>query len=295
MRLLDILRSVTERFEKAGIEDPLADAEVLVFHAAAADRLTAYMRNPETDGRLRARIARLVRRRIAGEPVQYIVGAVEFLGLRISVGKGVLIPRPETELLVREAIGRLRTSGGKDMGLSILDLCTGTGCIALSLARELLSSSVIGTDASKTAIRYAKKNAAANAVANVRFLRGPLFAPVKGKLFDLLISNPPYIKTNEIDTLQPEIRDWEPREALDGGRDGLDFYRAILSEAGRHLKPGGLLMLELGYDQAGEVRTTAEKEGYSDIELMKDYAGIERIFVGSAGEAVSGRSGRGSR
>lgn len=278
MRLLDALRSAAERLEQAGIDDPLADAEIIVFHASGSDRLAAYMKNPEIDGRTRSRITRLIGRRLTGEPVQYVVGQVDFHGLRILVGRGVLIPRPETELLVQEAVERLRQVEQPPGDLGILDLCTGTGCIAISLAREFPHAAIIGTDTSNAALKYARKNAGLNNIGNVSFRCGSLFKPLKGKTFDLIISNPPYIRAGEIATLQKEVRDWEPREALDGGEDGLDYYRAILSEAGDYLKEGGLVMFELGYDQADEVRTIAEQNSFRDIVIRKDYAGIERIF-----------------
>lgn len=278
MRLLDALRSAAERLELAGIDDPLADAEMIVFHFTGTDRLKAYMQNPEIDCRTRSRITRLVNRRAAGEPVQYVVGSVDFHGLHISVGKGVLIPRPETELLVLEAVGELKGVDNTPGDLGILDLCTGTGCIAISLAREFPHAEIIGTDTSKAALRYARKNAASNGIGNARFMQGSLFQPVKGMLFDLIISNPPYIRAEEIATLQREVRDWEPREALFGGEDGLDYYRVILREARSYLKEEGLVVLELGYDQAGAVRELAERNGFRDIRIEKDYSGIERIF-----------------
>ncbi len=293
MRLLDALGSAAQRLERAGIDDPPADAEIIVLHASGMDRLTAYSHNPEIDGSARARITRLVNRRIKGEPVQYIVGSVEFLDLHISVGNGVLIPRPETELLAQEAIERLKGLGRDD--LRILDLCTGSGCIALALAGEFPAADIIGVDISRIAIGFAKKNAAANKIANITFLAGSLFDPLADQVFDIVISNPPYIRTNEIDTLQREISQWEPREALDGGRDGLDYYRAILSGAGDHLRDGGMAMLELGYDQAAAVRKIARKKGFTEISLKKDYAGIERIFSAVFGKKVSPRTGRGSR
>ncbi len=276
MRLLDALGSAAKRLEQAGIDDPLADAEVIVFHASGMDRLAAYSHNPVIDRKTLAKITRLVSRRIRGEPVQYIAGSVDFLGLHISVGKGVLIPRPETELLVQEAIRRLKRSAIDD--LRILDLCTGTGCIALALAREFPAASVVGTDISRIAIGFAKRNASANGITNVAFLTGSLFDHVEDKVFNMVISNPPYIRADEIDTLQPEIRQWEPRNALDGGPDGLHYYRAILSGVRAHLRDGGTVMLELGYDQAVAVRAIAAQEGFGEIGLTKDYAGVERIF-----------------
>jgi release factor glutamine methyltransferase len=278
MRLLDALKSSTEYLEKAGIEDAFADAEILALHAAGADRLAAYMGNPEIPKGTLAKIRRLVRRRAKGEPVQYIVGHIEFLGLKIHVGKGVLIPRPETELLAEEAI-KTAGRGGVTPPLQILDLCTGSGCIALALAKTWPDAAVFGTDVSKTALRYAKKNARENSVENAAFLLGSLFSPLKPDIyFDIIVSNPPYVRRTDIEGLQREIKEWEPLEALDGGVEGLDFYRRIFADAVGHLCQGGKIIVELGFGQAMDVEAIAVGLGYKNIEVKKDYAGIERIL-----------------
>lgn len=291
MRLLELLRKSTGYLEAAGIDDALSEAETLVFHAVSMDRLDAYIDNPEVKSADSAKVKRLLQRRLKGEPVQYIIGHIKFLGLTIKVGKGVLIPRPETELLVEEAIKIVKSEELKVKGFEknrsrithpasrkYLDICTGSGCIALSLAREFPDAKVYGTDLSKEALAYAKKNAKANTIMNVRFAQGSLFEPMKGKMFDIITANPPYIRRDEIETLQPEIRNWEPVAALDGGSDGMDFYRAILSSAGDFLNPGGCIFLELGYDQADAVQKIALAEGFREITVINDYAGIGRIL-----------------
>jgi release factor glutamine methyltransferase len=301
MRLLDAVRSATEYLEAAGIEDAFVDAELLVLHAAGSERLAAYTENPEIGGKLSAKIRRLLRRRATGEPVQYIIGYVDFLGLRINVGKGVLIPRPETELLAREAIKRIRQVRGEGSGvrgpktgikgrdkdsslltphssLKILDLCTGSGCIALAVAREFPDAGVYAVDLSKQALKYARENASLNGIGNVGFLEGSLFGPVKGYRFDLIVSNPPYVRTADLAGLQREIREWEPMDALDGGSEGLDFYRQIFSGARAFLKAGGTVMVELGFGQAEAVEKIIRQSGFSAVEIMKDYAGIDRIL-----------------
>ncbi len=291
MRLLELLRKSTEYLEAVGIDDALTEAEMLVFHAVKMDRLDAYVDNPEIMNADSAKVRRLLQRRIKGEPVQYIIGHIEFCGLTIRVGKGVLIPRPETELLVEEAIKAVKNDELADKGSeknssrlthhasrTFLDLCTGSGCIALALAREFPDAEVHGTDLSKEALAYAKRNAKANNIKNARFSKGSLFEPVKGKRFDIITANPPYIRRDEIETLQPEIRDWEPDAALDGGMDGMDFYRAILSSAGGYLNPNGFIFLEFGYDQAEGVQKIARAEGFRDIAVINDYAGIGRIL-----------------
>ncbi len=297
MRLLDLLRKSTESLEAAGIEDALPDAEMIVLHALGTERLDAYVNNPEMGTADAAKIKRLIQRRRKGEPVQYITGSVAFLELTVQVGKGVLIPRPETELLVEEVIKTIKSeelrarSQDKTTGaascdsrltphatLSVLDLCTGSGCIALALAKEFPDAEVYGTDVSKEALAYARKNAKINSIQNATFLQGSLFMPVNDRKFNIITANPPYIRRDELDTLQREIRDWEPMDALDGGEDGMDFYRQILSSAGEHLNPGGCMFLELGYDQSEEVKKIAGAEGFKDVAVMNDYAGIGRVM-----------------
>lgn len=172
--------------------------------------------------------------------------------------------------------------------MRILDLCTGSGCLALALAKEFSDAQVCGIDISEIALGYARRNADSNGINNITFLQGNLFEPftklltLNSKLFsfDLIISNPPYIRSDDIKNLQTEIKDWEPLNALDGGTDGLDFYRAIIPTARGFLKNSGILMIEIGIDCADAVKKMFEGAGYSGIELIKDYAGIERIVVG---------------
>ena len=295
MRLLDIIKFSSDDLEESGVPDPLVDAELLVLHAAGMERLRAYIDNPEIDQSLRSKIKRLVTRRASGEPLQYIIGVVDFLGLHIRVGKGVLIPRPETELLVEEAIKTVRSqmsdvrcekpTRGKTQKskssspLCMLDLCTGSGCIALALAREFPTAQVYATDVSSKAIQYAKGNADYNGIKNVTFLKGSLFSPVEEHMpFDLITANPPYIRSSDIDGLQREVRDWEPVSALDGGEDGLDFYREILSKAAGYLKDAGWIFFELGFGQSQTVKKIAEKYGFQRITIKKDFAGIDRVL-----------------
>lgn len=286
MRLLDAVRHSAEVLEKAGIADPLADAEILAYHAAGIDRLTAFIYNPEISRQTHSKITRLTARRATGEPLQYIAGHVDFCGLGIEVGKGVLIPRPETEQLVEEAVKTVRReslnvkpTNNEQNPITIIDLCTGSGCIALALAREFPEAQVFGTDISQKALNYAKKNAAANNIKNVTFKKGSLFGPVSKEMqFDLITANPPYIISGEIAALQREIKDWEPITALDGGADGLDFYRRIISGADKYLKPEGALIMELGYGQAAAVTEMASHNGFLNIEVINDFAGIGRIM-----------------
>jgi release factor glutamine methyltransferase len=293
MKALDKMRKAKEILETYSINNAIHEAELIVSHCMNSDRVTIYRDNPDVPKDINSNIDEFLKRRIKREPIQYILGYIEFYGLKIKVGPGVLIPRPETELLVEEAIKAVRrqksppripplTKGGSRWGaepFKLLDLCTGSGCIALALAREFPEARVYGTDMSGTAIEYAIKNAEINSIINVTFIKGSLFEPVKDLKFDLIISNPPYIRKEDLKNLQPEIRNWEPVEALDGGEDGLDYYKIIIPEAGNYLKEEGYLMLELGVSQAEMVRKMAQDAGFMNISLIKDFAGIERIIV----------------
>ena len=293
MNALNKIREAKEFLESLGIEDAVREAEIIVSHFLGIDRLILYKDNPQILEDIIPMIDELLTRRSKREPLQYVIGYTEFHGLKIKVGSGVLIPRPETELLAEEAIKTVTgyklqvATKDKDSSLSILDLCTGSGCLALALAREFLGAQVYGTDTSEIAIGYAKENAKINEIENAIFLEGSLFDPIK-KLFtvhrspftfDLIVSNPPYIRRDDIKSLQAEIRDWEPVEALDGGEDGLDYYRIIIPEARNYLKENGFLLFELGISQADAVKKMAENAGFQNISLIKDYAGIERILI----------------
>jgi release factor glutamine methyltransferase len=220
----------------------------------------------------------MISRRCNREPLQYIIGNIDFLGLNLEVGEGVLIPRPETELMAEHAIKLLEARNTKQK--LVLDLCTGSGCMALAIAVKFQDALVYGVDISEKAIRYARINAERNNTENAFFYCGNLFSTVKKtRSFDLIISNPPYIKSDDIKDLQPEIRDWEPLSALDGGRDGLVYYREIVPAARQILNDSGILMLELGDGYAQSLKEMFENSGYSSIEILKDYSGKERIVL----------------
>jgi release factor glutamine methyltransferase len=279
MTALDKLRKAKEFLERSGIDDAGREAELIISHCLGMDRATLYRDNPRIPEDLISKIDESLKRRAKREPLQYILGYTEFYGLKINVGSGVLIPRPETELLVEEAKKIISNFEFRISNFKFLDLCTGSGCMALALAREFPEAQIYGTDTSEVAIRYAKKNIELNNINNVTFLKGNLFEPLKNLVFDLIVSNPPYIKKNDIKNLQPEIKDWEPIEALDGGEDGLDYYRAIIPEARNHLNESGCLLLELGMSQSDEVKKISEDAGFINISLVKDYTGIERIII----------------
>lgn len=222
----------------------------------------------------------LLARRAKHEPTAYITGYQPFMGLDFIVDRSVLIPRPETELLVEEAIKHITHYASRITRYAILDLGTGSGCIAISLAKALPDVEIIGIDSSNEALEIASKNAEQFKVSDrCKFILGNMFEELSKQKFDLIISNPPYIPTKVIETLQPEIRDWEPRQALDGGQDGLDHIRKILKEGPKHLKENGFLMLEFGEDQADEIDRLA-KSIHLKTQIVKDLAGKDRIFVG---------------
>lgn len=287
MTAIEKYKEVAAFLNNAGIEDAAKEAELIILETINIRKAELYTGSLNISGKESKLIDSFAFRRSQGEPVQYIIGHVNFYGLKINVGRGVLIPRPETELLVEETIKLLKETpphpplnkGGQG-GVNILDLCTGSGCIAIALAKRFPLAIVCGIDKSRDAIVYAVRNAVENKAGNVQFLQGDLFEPVRNMKFDCIVSNPPYVRRAEITNLQREIRDYEPIEALDGGEDGLDFYRRIFKEAPMFLKENGLLIMELGVNQSGDIKELVEGAGFKEVEFIKDYAGIERIFSG---------------
>ncbi|RJR17595.1 MAG: peptide chain release factor N(5)-glutamine methyltransferase [Nitrospiraceae bacterium] len=300
MKALEKIREISSILVACGIEAVDKEAEIIVSHVLGLRLSDIFTHNPELTGEQTGVVNDIACRRKKREPLQYITGHCEFMGMKILVGRGVLIPRPETELMVELAIKKVISQKSKirstpptvpplvrggEGGVRILDLCTGSGCISLALAKEFPEAHVYGTDISEAALDFAKRNADLNRINNVAFFRGHLLEPLNSldgpaSMFDLIISNPPYIKTGDIKTLQPEIREWEPFGALDGGADGLNFYREIISQAGKFLKTNGILMLELGEGCADDTADMMKEAGYLNIGLHKDYAGIERIIQG---------------
>lgn len=295
MKALIKLRELSEALADSGIESAEKEAELFIRHGLDLNLVDLYRDNPELSEAQVKVLDTIAARRRSREPLQYILGWTEFLGLKIMVGPGVLIPRPETELMAegaikaisgqRSAVSEQRTTNDEqriandERRTMILDLCTGSGCLALALAREFTDAHVYGIDISEDALMYARKNAEVNEIMNIEFMRGDLFEPVAGRgCFDFIISNPPYIRSEDIQTLQPEIKEWEPLNALEGGDDGMDFYRRIVLQAHSRLKESGILMFELGDGSADTVAGLLGQTGYTKIEITKDYAGIDRII-----------------
>jgi release factor glutamine methyltransferase len=283
MKALNKLQELSKTLKQLDIEHSGKEAELMIRYGLGMSLVDLLKDNPEISDAQNMVIDNMVNRRRRREPLQYILGDTDFLGLKISVGPGVLIPRPETELMgeyvVKALSSQLSALSSKNRYTSILDLCTGSGCLALAIAQSFPESSITAVDISEDALHYARNNAELNNINNIKFLKGHLFNVLENDIsFDFIISNPPYIRSMAIEALQPEIKDWEPVNALDGGDDGMDFYRKIISEARGYLKDNGTIMFELGIDCADSVAVMFEESGYSQITIKKDYAGIERII-----------------
>ena len=279
MTVLEIIQRSTEFLQQKGVESPRLQIEWMLAHVLQMPRLKLYLNfdralaEPEL-----CRLRDLVRRRAAREPLQHILGTTSFCGLEMKCSRAALIPRPETEILAEHgwkflaALGRPTTA---------LDLGTGTGCIAIALAKQAPAAAVHAVDISPEALALARQNAEANQLSErITFHLGDGFnALPAGLKFDLIASNPPYIAAAEIATLSPEVRDFDPRLALDGGADGLDFYRRIAREAGAWLQPGGRLMLEFGDGQAGDLEKMFSNEKWIVAEIVADYSPQPRILI----------------
>ncbi len=277
------LREATANLSDAGIESARLDAELLLAEALGLDRSMLYLHyEAPLDARAEERVYSLLARRVDGEPAAYITGRREFWSLDFLVTPAVLVPRPETEMLVEVAVGLFEVESQiSDRKFQILDLGTGSGAIAVALAKEIVGSEIWATDISPGALEVACANARRHGVeAKIQFLHGDLFEPVsdRGKIFDLIVSNPPYVRSDEIDALPRDVRDFEPRIALDGGADGLDFYRRIIPGALRYLSDGGFLVLEIGAEMGLEVaRLFVQADGYASPRRYRDYAGRDRV------------------
>lgn len=292
LEIYDALKWAEEYLKGLGVPDPLAEAEYLLAHILKCRRVDLFInRNRLLTGDEIKRFKKFINRRTKREPSQYIISEVEFRYLIFKVTRDVLIPRPETEFLVEEAakiIERQRAKGKRQKAI-IIDLCTGSGCIAVSAAKEIPDIKVYATDISGKALLVAKENAKRHGAEDrIIFLQGNFLEPLKDKglegEIDIILSNPPYVSKKDMEKLQPEIKDYEPLLALYGGEDGLDSYRKIITEAFVYLKKGGYLILEIGYGQAeGIKKLFAQNPAYTEIEIIKDLAGIERVVKAKRG------------
>ena len=311
MTVLEAIQKSAEFLAKKGVESPRLQIELLLAHLLKLPRMKLYLNfervlaPAETDA-----LRELVKRRGQREPLQHITGSTSFCGFEIAVNRHALVPRPETELLAESGWEFLSTLNPQPS--TALDFGTGTGCIAIALAMKCPSAKIVATDISPDALALARENATRNNVAGrIEFLQGDGFAalhsegrvtrapnikdenegsqssPLRKMEFDLIISNPPYIPSAEIAALQPEVRDFDPRGALDGGADGLDFYRKLAEEAKPFLKPGGKIMLEFGDGQADAIRTLFEAEKWIVEAVREDYSHRQRILIAKSSSSSS--------
>jgi release factor glutamine methyltransferase len=278
--VLEAIKKSTEFLAKKGVESPRLQTELLLAHLLKMPRMKLYLNfdraltTTETDA-----LREFITRRAAREPLQHIVGSTSFCGFEILVNRHVLVPRPETEMLAELGWQFLSTINSQPS--TALDFCTGSGCIAIALAAKATAAKIVATDISADALALAKQNATANKVLErIDFLHGNGFTALKdAQQFDLIVSNPPYIASAEIATLDPEVRDFDPRAALDGGADGLDFYRLIAAQAKAFLKPDGKIMLEFGDGQADAIKIIFESEKWIVEAVKEDYSQRARVLI----------------
>ena len=276
MEYAALYRMGVERLAAAGIEEAKLDARLLLEELCGTDRndLLVHGDRPVTEQQKNSYV-NYIELRSRHIPLQHITGYQEFMGLRFKVTPDVLIPRQDTETLVEEVLKNLHD------GMRILDLCTGSGCILLSLLRYSNDCVGVGADLSKKALAVAEENAGSLGL-TAEFVQGDLFEPVTGK-FEIIVSNPPYIPSDVIPTLMEEVREHDPLMALDGKEDGLYFYRKITDQASEYLYPGGMLFLEIDCEQAGAVTELMKNAGYRDVTVCKDLAGHDRVVSGRYG------------
>ena len=280
-RTLDLIRVTIPYLESKGVDSPRLCAEILLAHVLACPRINLYTQFEKAlSDDVVSRFRELVRRRAAREPIQHLTGRTEFWSLPIRCDARALVPRPETELIVATALDLLRDRADP----AVADLGTGTACIAIALAKELPDASVVASDISADALALAQENIKAHGLdGRILLLEGdfaaPFLAKELGNHFDAVVSNPPYIPDEELDTLQPEVRDFDPRMALSGGADGLDSIRKLLDEARTLLKLGGFLIMEVGHGQSTTVTDLLTGNGWQVERTVTDGGGIERVLV----------------
>ncbi|SCG90956.1 Release factor glutamine methyltransferase [uncultured Clostridium sp.] len=265
--------------QAAGIEETALDARLLLEAVCGTDRNDLLVHGeqqvaPEAE----EKYLNWIRQRAEHIPLQQLTGEQGFMGLTFNVNEHVLIPRQDTEILVEEVLKELHD------GMRVLDMCTGSGCILLSLLHYSNDCEGLGVDLSAEALEVAGRNVlkvlTPEKAEHAHFLQSDLFEKVEGK-FEIIVSNPPYIASAEVEKLMPEVRDHEPRMALDGTEDGLYFYRRIIEEAGKHLVSSGMLFFEIGYDQGQAVSELMRTEGYCEVQVVQDYAGLDRVVFGT--------------
>jgi release factor glutamine methyltransferase len=280
--ILSLLEWTERHLRERSFKESRLNAELLLAHALGLPRLGLYLQfdRPLAAPEL-ARFRKLLLRRMTHEPVQYILGEAEFMGLPFEVTPAVLIPRPETEDLVEETIRWLRSSGSAEG--SILEIGTGSGNIAVALGKFLPGARITSLEKSDDALAVARRNCSRHGPGNVEFIQGDIFSPLfEGRVFDAVVSNPPYVNAAEFELLEPEVSVFEPRLATSDGGDGFRFIRRIAQIAPGLLRPGGGMFMEIGFGQADAAETIAREAGLTGVGVKKDFAGIGRILRGFA-------------
>ena len=277
--LKGLLADGAKMLAQAGIDEAELDARYILEYITGLNSAQYFIHSEDIIEKDKAEeFFRLIERRSKRIPLSYVIGTRDFFGLTFKVDENVLIPEQETELLVEEVI---KHSEGK----SVLDMCTGSGCIAISIALFGKPSKVAASDISEKALEVARENAKSLKAGEISFIQGDMFENVTDK-FDIIVSNPPYIETGEIDELMPEVRDYIPRLALDGDIDGLKFYRIISKEAVKKLNKNGRIFYEIGYNQSRAVASILLENGFTDVKIMKDYSGLDRIVMAKLDEKL---------
>ena len=279
MTIKDIIVKYSKELEEIS-PTPRLDVETLLQKVLGVDRLYILLNLERVLSEDEEQLFnKFINERLNNRPIAYIVGNREFMGLDFFVKEGVLIPRPDTEVVVEEVIKLAKKKDAKN----ILDIGTGSGAITVSLAKYLENVKVTSVDISDIALEIGKRNAISNEVDDrINFVKSDLFTNIdKETKFDIIVSNPPYIKREVIDTLDKQVKDYEPYNALEGGVDGLDFYRAITKQAKNYLKKGGILAYEVGHDQSEDVSKLMEMDGYTNIYTLKDLQQIDRVVIGT--------------
>jgi release factor glutamine methyltransferase len=271
--------------QKKGLDQPRLSAELLLAHVLNVPRIKLYTDFDRVlDEKSLATYRELIRRAVEDEPIAYLTGKAHFFSLEFTVTRDVLIPRPDTETLVENVLQTVRHQSGLESA-RVLDLCTGSGCIAAAIAKNLKASTVVAIDISEPAVQVAKKNIAQlglsdRVIVELGDLYDPISRLVDPRPFDLIVANPPYIPTNQLETLDKSVRNFEPLSALDGGIDGLIFHRRILEKATDHLTPTGRVFLEIAFDQGpAALEMAAHYDAFDEVRLLKDYSGHDRVIA----------------
>lgn len=278
MKLSELYGLFVDTLNKSGFAEAESDSRLIFEYIADIDRVKLTLEGDrELEPGVEEKLKAALDMRLTHMPVQYITGYQNFMGLEFMVSKDVLIPRMDTETLVEEVL-RLGLSN-----VRVLDICTGSGCILLSILKYVYGSSGVGVDISDGALGVAKANSEALGI-DATFIKSDMFENIpKDERFDIVVSNPPYIRSDVIGTLMSEVKDYEPLLALDGSEDGLKFYRIIADRAPEYLNNGGMLFLEIGYDQGAEVSALLSAAGFMDVEVIKDLSGLDRVVSGRIG------------